>query len=443
MNTPREPAAATTPQPRKHRPRWLLAPLGVLLLLLIAASAWLLGTQSGLDFTLARARALTHGALTVQRAQGRLWGPLRLRGVHWRGADGLRVSIAAARLDYAPLALLRKRLVITQLDASGLRVTLPAPRPPSNQPLDLRAPLDIRIAQATLRDGVILRQQQRVLVLTSLSLRNAAWTDSRLALGALTLDSPRLALCVQGHVGFNGGWPGEFSAQVRVPHQPHALALTLIARSDGRAATLVVTARSPIAATLRARLATQTPYAWQGTLTAPRFALAALGLATARTLALDLHGRGDATRATLAGKIRIDAWPLLLRALDVQRDGNTLRLRQLALASPRLPGALTAQGQVQLTAQPIAADLTLRWQGVRLPAALVGRTLSSAGRARFQGSARDYHVRSDFSLGAGNTRRARLKLALRGNARTLDVDSLRLLQARGGLDIKGDLALTA
>lgn len=443
VNTPREPAAATTPQPRKHRLRWLLALLGAALLLLIAASVWLLGTQSGLDFTLARARALTHGALTVQQAQGRLWGSLRLRGVRWRGADGLRVSIAAARLDYAPLALLRKRLDITRLDASGLRVSLPAPQPSSNQPLDLRAPLDIRIAQATLRDGVILRQQQRVFMLTSLSLRNAAWTDSRLALGALTLDSPRLALRAQGHVGFDGGWPGEFSAQVRVPHQPQPLVLRLDARSDGRTATLVVTAQSPIAATLRARLATHAPYAWQGTLTAPRFALAALMPGNAHTLALDLHGQGNATQAALGGMLDLDDWPLLLRALDVQRANGTLQLRQLTLSSPRVPGVVNAQGSVALTAQPLAADLNLRWQGVRLPAALLGQTLSSAGRGQFQGSTQAYRVQSDFSLSANSTRRAQFRLVLHGDARTLSIDSLHLMQARGGLEVKGSVALAA
>jgi len=90
------PASAHTAEaPPPRRRRWLLRALGVLLLLLIAAGAWLLGTQGGLDFALARARAFTHGALSVQQAQGRLWGSLRLRGVQWRSADGLRVTSPA------------------------------------------------------------------------------------------------------------------------------------------------------------------------------------------------------------------------------------------------------------------------------------------------------------------------------------------------------------
>jgi translocation and assembly module TamB len=441
MNTPPE-SARTAEAPPPRRRRWLLRALGVLLLLM-AAVAWLLGTQSGLDFALLRARAFTHGALSVQQAQGRLWGSLRLRGVQWRSADGLRVTIASVRIDYAPLALLRKRLDITRLDASGLRVSLPTPQPPSNAPLDLHAPLDIRIGEATLRDALILRQQQRVFAMNTLSLRDAAWTHSRLAFGALDLDAPQLALQLQGQLGLDGGWPGTLVAHLRVPRQPQALALTLHARSDGRSATLDAHVAAPFAATLHAQLATRAPYAWRGTLRAPRFALAMLLPGNARTLALNLAGHGDATQALLAGTLDVDAWPLRLRALEVQRTGDTLQLRQLALASPRMPGSLDAQGHIALAAHPVSADLALRWRGMRLPAALLGQALASAGSAQFQGSAQAYRVQSDFDLGASSMRRAQIKLAMHGNMRTLAVDQLRLQQARGDIELKGDVALAA
>ncbi|MHB1284167.1 MAG: AsmA family protein, partial [Metallibacterium scheffleri] len=443
MNTPPESArTAETPSPRCRRRRRLRA-LGVLLLLLMAAVAWLLGTQSGLDFALLRARAFTHGALSVQQAQGRLWGPLYLRGVRWRGAHGLEIRIATARINYAPLALLRKRLDITRLDASGLRVSLPAPQPPSNAPPDLHAPLAIHIVEATLRDALILGQQQRVFAVNTLILRDAAWTHSQLAFGALDLDAPQLALQLQGQLGLDGGWPGTLVARLRVPRQPQALALTLHARSDGRSATLDAHVAAPFAATLHAQLATRAPYAWRGTLSAPRFALAMLLPGNARTLALNLAGHGDATQALLAGTLDVDAWPLRLRALEVRRTGDTLQLRQLALASPRMPGSLDAQGHIALAAHPVSADLALRWRGVQLPAALLGQALVSAGSAQLHGSAQAYRVQSDFDLGASSTRRAQIKLAMHGNMRTLAVDRLHLQQTRGDIELKGDVALAA
>ncbi len=127
----------------------------------------------------------------------------------------------------------------------------------------------------------------------------------------------------------------------------------------------------------------------------------------------------------------------------MQHAGDTLVLRQLALTSPRVPGRLDAQGRIALGAPRVSADLDLRWQGVQLPAALVGQPLASAGSARFQGSAQAYRVQSDFSLAASSTRRAQIKLAVHGDPRTLVVDSLRLQQARGGIDVKGDVALAA
>jgi len=441
ITLPESARTAEAPPPRSRR--WLLRVLGVLLLLLMAAVAWLLGTQSGLDFALLRARAFTHGALSVQQAQGRLWGSLRLRGVQWRSADGLRVTIASVRIDYAPLALLRKRLDITRLDASGLRVSLPAPQPPSNAPPDLHAPLDIRIGEATLRDALILRQQQRVFAMNTLSLRDAAWTHSRLAFGALDLDAPQLALHLQGQLGLDGGWPGTLVARLRVTRQPQALALTLHARSDGRSATLDAHVAAPFAATLHAQLATRAPYAWRGTLRAPRFALAMLLPGNARTFALNLAGHGDATQALLAGTLDVDAWPLRLRALEVHRTGDTLQLRQLALASPRMPGSLDAQGHIALAAHPVSADLALRWRGVRLPAALLGQALASAGSAHVQGNTQAYRVQSDFSLAASGKRHAQVTLAVHGDTRTLEVDRLRLQQTHGRIDVKGDVALAA
>ena len=57
MNAP----ADSAPAPRRRRRR-LLRALLLVVALLLAALVWLLGTQSGLDFALARARALSGGA---------------------------------------------------------------------------------------------------------------------------------------------------------------------------------------------------------------------------------------------------------------------------------------------------------------------------------------------------------------------------------------------
>ena len=72
---------------------------GVLLLIVVAALWWLLGSASGLRFALARAQGATAGALTVQHAEGRLVGPLRLQGVHYADGQGLDAKVADLALD--------------------------------------------------------------------------------------------------------------------------------------------------------------------------------------------------------------------------------------------------------------------------------------------------------------------------------------------------------
>jgi translocation and assembly module TamB len=75
------PLETATPPPRRRWLRGIVVAIMLLLALIIALSAWLLGTSSGLRFALARVQAATNGALQVRQAQGRLIGPLDLTGV--------------------------------------------------------------------------------------------------------------------------------------------------------------------------------------------------------------------------------------------------------------------------------------------------------------------------------------------------------------------------
>jgi translocation and assembly module TamB len=121
----------------------------VLLLLLALGLWWLLGTQAGLRFALARASGFTDGALSVQRARGSLAGPLELKGLRYVDGKGLDVRVANARLDARLWPLLGKRLHVNSLDVRGVDVALPPPSPrgESSGPLSLNPPLAIRTSR--------------------------------------------------------------------------------------------------------------------------------------------------------------------------------------------------------------------------------------------------------------------------------------------------------
>src|SRR5579859_1847629 len=123
--------SSATPTPKRQRRwlRWSLCALLAALIVLGAFIGWLLGTAPGLRFALARAEGITHGALTVQSAQGRVLGPLDLTGLRYADSQGLDVKVAKAHLDLRASSLLRKRLHVLALEVDGVAVALPKSAP--------------------------------------------------------------------------------------------------------------------------------------------------------------------------------------------------------------------------------------------------------------------------------------------------------------------------
>lgn len=105
----------------------LLITLAVLLIVLFGGGLFLLGTTAG-------ARWLIHFALdrapqevTIERIEGRLAGPLDLRGIR-ADTPAATVEVGHVALDWAPGELLRKRLHIEKFLVADVNVTLlPAP----------------------------------------------------------------------------------------------------------------------------------------------------------------------------------------------------------------------------------------------------------------------------------------------------------------------------
>ena len=103
--------------------KWLIrigAALAVLLVAVMLGVWWLVGSASGLRFALARAQAFTDNALTVEKAEGRLAGPLDIAGLRYRDGKGMDIRVATAHLDFSFGALLRKRAHVHELRADGI-----------------------------------------------------------------------------------------------------------------------------------------------------------------------------------------------------------------------------------------------------------------------------------------------------------------------------------
>ncbi len=429
--------------------RWLLRigiAVAALVVLLAIGLWWLLGTGAGLHFALARVTAASDGALSVQSAHGSLAGPLQLGGVRYHDAEGgTDARIKTLQADPSLWSLLSGTVRLRSLAANGVDVALTTPthpEPESTQPLSLKPPLDVVIDRARIRGIDILRDGKPVFRADTLDVAGA-WTSRGLDLRQLKLRSPDGRADLSGRLALARPYRGKGNGSFRWNVDDTVYAGTLTAASDGRQAHLVLALTLPMRADLRLDMQQSGKLPWTAKLTAPAFdPEPLLGDTSLKQLAVALTGHGDRTGGTLTGRIDLDQVSLDLKPLELHYDPDTqkIRLDQLVLTSPQIPGNLKGHGSIDLATQPARADLALAWRDVLLPASVAGQKLASAGDITVQGSADRYRVQGRVDLGPPD-QIAHLALDLTGTPKAIALETLSVKQPKGELDVHGKLDL--
>ena len=123
---------------------------------LVSGVAYGLYSQAGLSWTWQLVRPLLPGEIHVGDLEGRLAGPLRVRGLDW-DAPGFRLRIERAELDWSPGMLLLATVSLDFVEGSGIRYAAkPAPSvpeagpPPSEE--GLGSPVYLHVRDLNLRD---------------------------------------------------------------------------------------------------------------------------------------------------------------------------------------------------------------------------------------------------------------------------------------------------
>lgn len=427
--------------------RWLkriAIAVAALIVLLALALWWLLGTHSGLDFALARVVAASDGAVSVQRARGDLAGPLTLEGLHYDNGKGTEASIAEVSVDLSLWSLLGQTIEVQQFDARGVTIHLPAkpaPEPQDNKPFSLAAPIDIVIHPATVQNLKVLKGGKPLFVADRIELAGA-WTDDGLKIDQLRLQSPQGHVSAEGRLVLGTHYQGQGKASFSWQLGQQRIAGTLTTHSDGETAEASLELSRPFPATLHVRARQGGDYPWQLEIDVPRADVAELSGGSLKTLAVDLHARGTTDSAHIEGTLTANGWPVALAPLELalDRDQGILSIRTLKVTSKRIPGVLTAEGQVALQAEPLSAQLQLAWQDVKLPAELAGQVLLSHGQLQFHGSAEDYAVGGEVHIGPPG-QVADLKVAVSGGEKQVLIKQLVLQQPDGRVEIGGQVNL--
>ncbi|MEO8011958.1 MAG: translocation/assembly module TamB domain-containing protein [Dokdonella sp.] len=427
--------------------RWLkTATLALLALLLVTGlgSVWLLNSEGGARFVLARVQGTLDGKLTIERSSGSLSGPLVLDGVRWRDtAAGIDAFIKRASVDLTLNALLRQRVQIDEVDIDDVEIALTTLQPVAGEAagaFSLDAPIDIAIGKLVVQRANITQDGEPLFAADRLDLVGA-WTRSGIIVKQFALQAPDGRVDLVGTLATAGGYSGNGETTFRWRVGEVEYAGTLRSRSDGREVAIEVALTEPIISTVNATIGQSAPMPWTLRLEAPSFAVERIAADTGiETLALSLQGSGERAGGALRGEVTVDGRRVVLDAARYALADDILTLEALSLKSPDIAGVLNAVGTVRYAESPPGATLTIDWEGVELPADLVGQALATRGKLDVAGNVEAFTANGALSIGPPG-QPSDLRVALTGTPEQIALETLALVQANGGLDARGTITL--
>ena len=354
----------------------------------LAAAAWLLGTEEGLRWALARAAAASRGTLAIEDAHGVLAGDVHIGRLAYR-SEGFEIELreAGGRVDL--LAALAGRVALAPVRAAALRIELAEKASPRSAPPVLA--FGVQLAAADI-DRVEVRRGDATFALRAVHVEQAAigagssvsarasfrLADERFPASVNaqlqgTLESARVSLTAQ-----ESGTTIEARAEISAsaPHVLQALWARAgpidLARFDASlpstALELELSGSSFAADALRGTLAARNAHAGaidKGLVPIAsvdaRFATADFSALRLEALRITLTGGGRLEGEAHASFDRVNA---LLQARGIDLRALRSDLRRTALRGPL---------EVSLTRELQSVDGSLSQEGMKLDAHLVRR----------------------------------------------------------------------
>ncbi len=199
---------------------WRLTLRGFLLLLvvLLGAGAWLVGTESGARIAVANISGLVPN-FKARHASGTLIGPLQLRTLVIK-TKKVRIKADNLLIDWSPGCLLIAELCIRDARIGKLTVELPAPVTPTSVTQTLKLPpivlpLDIDIGHLDIGTLDIARGEKHTLYTDVAAV--FAWQDSEMRIERFDIGMPGWQARVVGALATHGDWPLTATLTLQVP----------------------------------------------------------------------------------------------------------------------------------------------------------------------------------------------------------------------------------
>lgn len=421
--------------------------VGIVLLAIVivigATFAWVLNTNSGTRWALARVSGFLDDTLQIAQVNGTLAGPLALSGLSYRDPrSGLDVAAEQVNLDIVLRELLGMTVHVTTAELSGIDVKLSEPtEPPSpteDQPFTLEAPIDIVVDRFTLRAANVANKDQPVVTIESAAFAGQ-WIGSAVAVRQLDVRSPQGEIHFQADVRQARYYEGEGRGRFRWQVDTREFAGTLEANGRDATTNLLVGLTSPLDARLTVSLQQSEQLPWKLTLDAPTFdpREELLPDSSWESLGARLSGEGSLREGTIAGVLEINQEQIQIQRAHFIQQEQAIDLDALL----RLGGGnVAAKGTVRTAQEPVSATFNVDWADVVVPASLAGQDLFTRGDIDFDGSAETYRAVGTLSIGP-HERIANVELKVEGTPQRVQVEQLDVVQTKGRFAMNGAVDL--
>ena len=387
--------------------------LGAMLLAsLVAALIWFGATESGTQFVWRHARTFLPPSVEIRTLEGRLAGPLALRGIKITHAAFV-LEIDKFDLQWQPRHLWNRVLDVESIAVAGVRYTRLEGAPEKSReesstvglPEQIELPLgiEVRIDEASLRDFQFNSAPGSTTFEIYSARLQAGMDKQKVEISSLTVESPQFKVKGNALLTTHGDFPlqGEFHSQVPVPDYP---ALDMHTRLHGTLHEIAISQNIA------------KPYGIQGTvlLHNPVENLAfnvSLLINPLQFQSLNKELPPLTTRMAITGSgtpdnitFNLDGWvkePDLGRFNTILAGGfksGIITIDALKVGVAQQPAQATARGEIELSGTP-KLNLALGWEQLQWP--LQGDPLltSPLGSLTLSGTWEKLHAVLDIAVG--------------------------------------------
>jgi translocation and assembly module TamB len=418
--------------------------LGVLLIAVLAAVSWVVGTTTGTAWA-ARQAVQRVPALEVDAVVGTFASGLDMRGLRYSPPEGPLLTMQSARVELALGALLGGTVHVRQATADGVRVLLreAADKPDDDQPVSLDPPVDLLLDSVTVTDAVVADETASIANVNRASLRGR-WTDAGIAVEELDVRAEQGVVQLTGHLG---GGPEVFDAAAagnfRWRAADRVYAGTLEVATEHRRTQVDARLTEPLDAQLTGSVEQTDELPWRVALEVPPFDPRRRLLPDTQIASLEakLAGAGTGTTASLRGHVALNDQVVHLQSVRLARpDADLLLLESLVARLGEDSGELRASGRLDVGDEMPRGSLQARWTGIDVPEQFAGQPLRTRGELEISGSAAAYRATSTLAIGPPE-RMADVQIRAEGTSTRVRLEQFDVVQSQGRLAASGAFVL--